>query len=61
MKQSNFGQGYSPGIRDSHAIYGADMMSIEEGLGHGPSDDGPKTGSISTQFNIMNTVMGVAI
>lgn len=55
MRASKFNQ------RDSYAMYGADMMSIEEGLGHGPSEDGPKTGSISTQFNIMNTVMGVAI
>jgi len=36
-------------------------MTEEEGLAHGPSSKGPKTSAISTQFNIMNTVMGVAI
>jgi hypothetical protein len=50
-------------LRASDNIYEAARMSIEEGLGHGPSpsEDGPKSGELSTQFNIMNTVMGVAI
>jgi hypothetical protein len=61
MKHSNFCQGSTPGKLNSYAVFGADLMSIEEGLGHGLSDNSPKTGSISTQFNIMNTVMGVAI
>ena len=36
-------------------------MTEEEGLAHGPSNGNAKTTPISTQFNIMNTVMGVAI
>ena len=50
-------------LRSSENVYEAGRMSIEEGLGHGPpaSEDGPKSGALSTQFNIMNTVMGVAI
>lgn len=47
--------------RDSNMVYEADQMSVEEGLSHGPSGKGPKTSAISTQLNIMNTVMGVAV
>ena len=37
-------------------------MTEEEGLAHGPSGgEGAKSSALSTQFNIMNTVMGVAI
>jgi len=36
-------------------------MTEEEGLSHGPSSQGAKTSALSTQLNIMNTVMGVAI
>lgn len=55
-----------PGKIDMNQIseaygYEADQMSIEEGLAHGPDSKGPKTGELSTQFNIMNTVMGIAI
>ena len=47
--------------RDSKALLPTERMTEEEGLAHGPSGDGPKTGPLSTQFNIMNTVMGVAM
>lgn len=57
---------YSPFLkpnRESNICgdYDQDSMSIEEGLGHGPDANGPKSSPITTQFNIMNTVMGVAI